>query len=207
MLCSVLNIPQCPTQCQELTLHFFTCNRFISNQPSERNLLSYSQGSSGSSNIKFQIFQKHFQNVSLLCLCKQLGCKFYKNCFDLCVTVYTFFICNQGQSSALKVASIFKVFGAQSCLMVAQYFDQATYVCKEYNNFKYSKSIFIISDFKIFPIKLLRQLNFGALSVQQLFYKEKAPLFFNLQFLLSLNERRLSPESCLEICHPRANSL
>ena len=30
-----------------------------------------------------------------------------------------FFISNQGQASALKVAYIFKVFGAQSCLMVA----------------------------------------------------------------------------------------
>ena len=30
-----------------------------------------------------------------------------------------FFISNQGQASALKIAYIFKVFGAQSCLMVA----------------------------------------------------------------------------------------
>ena len=30
-----------------------------------------------------------------------------------------FFISNYGQGSALKVAYIFKVFGAQSCLMVS----------------------------------------------------------------------------------------
>ena len=38
---------------------------------------------------------------------------------------------NQGQASALKVAHIFKVFGAQSCLMVAQYFDQETLCLRE----------------------------------------------------------------------------
>ena len=32
---------------------------------------------------------------------------------------YIFFLSNQGQASALKVAYIFKVFGAQSFLMVA----------------------------------------------------------------------------------------
>ena len=37
--------------------------------------------------------------------------------------------------------------------------------CKEYSNFQYSKSIFMISDFKIFPIILLRQLNFGVFLV------------------------------------------
>ena len=36
---------------------------------------------------------------------------------------------------------------------------------EEYNNFQDSKSIFMISDFKIFPIMLLRQLNCGVLSV------------------------------------------
>ena len=43
-------------------------------------------------------------------------------------------------------------------------FDQVTYACEEYNNFQDSKSIFMISDFKIIKM-LLRQLNFGALSV------------------------------------------
>ena len=37
--------------------------------------------------------------------------------------------------------------------------------CKEYSNFQDSKSIFMISDFKIFPIILLRQLNFGVFLV------------------------------------------
>ena len=65
----------------------------------------------------------------------------------------------------------------------------------------------MISDFKIFPIMLLRQLNFGVLSVQQLLYvcyKEKIPFSFNLWFLLLLSEGGLSPESCLAICHPVA---
>ena len=61
----------------------------------------------------------------------------------------TFFLSNQDQTSALKVAYIFKVFRAQSCLMVAQQFDQITYVYDECNNFQDSKFIFMISDFKI----------------------------------------------------------
>ena len=60
-----------------------------------------------------------------------------------------FFLSNQDQASALKVAYIFKVFRAQSCLMVAQQFDQITYVYDECNNFQDSKFIFMISDFKI----------------------------------------------------------
>ena len=36
------------------------------------------------------------------------------------------FLSNYGQSSALKVAYIFKVFGAQSCLMVSYWFDKVT---------------------------------------------------------------------------------
>ena len=39
-----------------------------------------------------------------------------------------FFISNQGQASALKVAYTFMISGAQSCLMVAQQFDQVNYV-------------------------------------------------------------------------------
>ena len=38
-------------------------------------------------------------------------------------------------------------------------------VCEECNNLHDSKSLFMITDFKIFPIMLLRQLNSGALSV------------------------------------------
>ena len=118
----------------------------------------------------------------------------------------SFFNSNQGQQSVLKAAYIFKVFRVQSCLMAAQYFDQVIYVCHEYNNFQDSGSILMISDFKIFSIMLSRQVNFGTLSVQQLFYvyyKRKTPFFFNLQFLLLLSERNLSPESCLAICRPR----
>ena len=76
-----------------------------------------------------------------------------------------FFLSNQDQASALKVAYIFKVFRAQSCLMVAQQFDQITYVYNECNNFQDSKLIFRINDFKIFPIMLLKQLNCGVLSI------------------------------------------
>ena len=121
-----------------------------------------------------------------------------------------FFISNWDQTSALKVAYIFKVFRAQSCLMVAQQFDHAIYVCEEQNNFQNSRSIYLIKNFKVFQIMLLRQLNFAVLSIQQLFYvycKGQTPLFLNLQFLLLLNERRLRPESCLVSCHPRAQLL
>ena len=48
---------------------------------------------------------------------------------------YTFlFISKQSQASALKVASNFNVFRDQSYLMVAQCFDQVTYVWEECNN-------------------------------------------------------------------------
>ena len=73
----------------------------------------------------------------------------------------------------------------------------ATYVFVEYNYFQGSKSIFMISVFKIFPIMLLRQLNFGVLSVYQLpcvYYKEKSPLFLNLRFLLLLSELGMPSE-------------
>ena len=44
-------------------------------------------------------------------------------------------------------------------------FFQITYVCKKYNNFQDSKSIFMMCHFKIFPIILLRLLNSSVLSV------------------------------------------
>ena len=53
--------------------------------------------------------------------------------------------------------------------------------------------MFVISDFNIFPIMFLRQMNFGA--------------FGNLQFLLVLSEIGFSPESCLAIFHLRASYL
>ena len=55
-----------------------------------------------------------------------------------------------------------------------------------------------------------RQLDFGVLLFQQLFYaycKGKTQFFLSLQFLLLLSERALSPESCLAIFHVRASCL
>ena len=72
--------------------------------------------------------------------------------------IYTFQEQLGSDLSPQKVAYIFKVFGAQSCLMFAQQFDQIICVCDEYNNFQDSKFIYMISDFKIFPIMLLRHL-------------------------------------------------
>ena len=52
--------------------------------------------------------------------------KMLESDFKICVAIYCdyvpihlFLISNYSQASALKVALIFKVFGAQSCLMVA----------------------------------------------------------------------------------------
>ena len=74
---------------------------------------------------------------------------------------FTFFISSQGQASALKVAYIFKIFGAQNYLMVAQQFDQVipsnSYACEEYSKFQGSKSVFVTRDFKTFLIMLLRR--------------------------------------------------
>ena len=76
-----------------------------------------------------------------------------------------FFYKQLGSGLSPQSSLYFKVFGTQSCLMVAQQFEQVTYVYKKYNNFQDSKSIFMISDFKTFPIMLLRQLNLGVFSV------------------------------------------
>ena len=71
------------------------------------------------------------------------------SCSAFTFLTLTFFLSYQDQASALKIAYIFKVFWAQSCLMVAQQFDQTIYLSKECNNFQDSKLIFMISDFKI----------------------------------------------------------
>ena len=77
--------------------------------------------------------------------------------------------------------------------MVAQQFDQLTYVCEEYNNLQDSKLVFIISDFKIFQKMLQRQLNFGVVGLTAILrLLKKPPLFFNLQFLLLLSEKGLA---------------
>ena len=76
-------------------------------------------------------------------------------------------------------------------LNVASWFDQVTYVCEECNNLEDQINIMIndfSNDFKIFPIILLRQLDFGATSVQQLFYvycKGKTPFFFICGFIVA----------------------
>ena len=140
-------------------------------------------------------------------------CRKNTNIENATIMTLHFFINNQGQSSSLKVAYTFKVFGAQSCLMVAQQFDQVTNVCEKYNqkyNFQDSKLICISNDFKISLKMLLKQLSFGVLSASQLFYdyyKGRTSLFFNLQFLLLFSETGLSAESYLAICHPRPSCL
>ena len=50
--------------------------------------------------------------ISFTCNCRQLILPVFSH-------ILVFFISNYAQISALKVAYIFKVFGAQSCLMVA----------------------------------------------------------------------------------------
>ena len=72
-----------------------------------------------------------------------------------------FFITNYGQVLSLKVAYIFEVWGSKlnngcSAVWIT--------VCKKYNNFQDSKSLFMITDFKISPMMLLRQLNSGVFS-------------------------------------------
>ena len=79
----------------------------------------------------------------------------------------------------MKVAYVFKVFGAPSCLMVAKWFDQVTFVFEECNNLLDSKSIFMICDFKIFPIMLLRRLS--AFSIK---FVTKEKLHFLLPVVL-----------------------
>ena len=88
---------------------------------------------------------------------------------------------------ALKVVYIFKVFGDQSCLMVAYCFYQITHVCEECNNLQDSKSTILTAEFWCFVfIRLLQRNN------------------LTFMFLLLLSKKGLSPESCLAICYPRA---
>ena len=44
-------------------------------------------------------------------------------------------------------------------------FSSLTNVCEECNNFQDSRQMFMISDFRFFSKTLLRQLNFGVLSI------------------------------------------
>ena len=52
------------------------------------------------------------------------GTLFWANSYIRTTKYIYFFINNYGQTLALKVAYIFKIFKAQSCLMVALQFDQ-----------------------------------------------------------------------------------
>ena len=66
------------------------------------------------------------------------------------------------------------------------------YVFEGCNNLLYSKSIFVICDFKFFPKMLLKQLIFGALSVSKLFYvycKGKTPLCLSVVFIAAWRNR------------------
>ena len=68
----------------------------------------------------------------------------------------------------------------------------STLCLQRIQQFQDSKSTSIISDFKIFRKIFLRQLNFGVLSVWQLFYvycKEKLHFSLTCSFLLLLSER------------------
>ena len=81
----------------------------------------------------------------------------------------------------LQVLKIFKVFGAQSYLMVVYQFDQGNYVCEEYNNFQNLRSIFMsnykFSQYGIWDSWMLVYCRFNSYFM---FYKGKTPLFFNL---------------------------
>ena len=57
---------------------------------------------------------------------------------------FSFFVNNQGHAFALKLAYGF--WGSKWLTMIAQQFDQVTYVCEGHRNYQYSKSIFMISD-------------------------------------------------------------
>ena len=52
---------------------------------------------------------------------------------DCMLLTKIYFINNQGQASALKVACIFRIFRAESCLTVAQFFNQINKI-KVYSN-------------------------------------------------------------------------
>ena len=75
---------------------------------------------------------------------------------------YIFFFFKQLASGLFPQNCLyFQGFLGSKLLMVAQQFHQITYVCNKCNNFQDSKQILMISDFKNFPIMLLKQLNRG----------------------------------------------
>ena len=86
------------------------------------------------------------------------------------------------RQNCLYFSRFLRVKLLSSCFVV----DQVNYVCEECYNFQDSKLIFLISDLKISPIMLLRQLNFGVLSVELLFYVYYKKLHFSLSVIFIL---------------------
>ena len=67
------------------------------------------------------------------------------------------------------------------CLEVWASNEQVTYVCEECNNYQDLQSIFMISDYKIFSIMLLRELNLGVCCFNSYFtFITKGKLHFSL---------------------------
>ena len=98
-----------------------------------------------------------YREVSFSTLYKYSLYLYIYNIFVCLYLMYTYiFLSNYGQSSALKAAHIFKIFEAQSCLMVSYWFDKVTYAFEKSNNLLDSKSIFMICDFEFFPTMLPR---------------------------------------------------
>ena len=85
----------------------------------------------------------------------------------------------------LQVLKIFKVFGAQSYLMVVYQFDQGNYVCEEYNNFQNLKSIFMIINFPNMAFETVECWCIVGLTAILRFTKEKLHFSLTCSFIVA----------------------
>ena len=76
---------------------------------------------------------------------------------------YTFFY--KQLASGLSPQSRLYLQGFWGLKLLNVYLVVWQYACDEWNNFQDSKLLFMNSAYKIFSVMLLRQLNFGLLSV------------------------------------------
>ena len=91
---------------------------------------------------------------------------FIKSFMSLVVTntlIFLYIYKQLGSTLNPQSCLYFQGFDIFKLLIVAELFHQETYVYEEYSNFQDSKSMFMVSDFKILPKMLSRHLNFGAL--------------------------------------------
>ena len=100
---------------------------------------------------EFCLHQKSTSSIKLLMLLRSIS------------LYYTFFCKQLGSGLSPQNCVCFQGFWGSKLLNGCLVVWPSIYISEEYSNFQDSKLIFMIVDFKISPVMLLRQLNFGVL--------------------------------------------